>query len=62
MSVKKLQCKLRRPNLLTKAMDGLFKNIGNRAWSARAFSYWGPGHLKQPVSEHVLKRKIARHA
>ena len=29
---------------LTKAMDGLFKYIGNRAWFARALSYWG--HLE----------------
>ena len=35
---------LRRPNSLTKAMDGLFKYIGNRAWFARALSYWG--HLE----------------
>ena len=42
MSVKKTT--LRRPNSLTKAMDGLFKYIGNRAWFARALSYWG--HLE----------------
>ena len=35
---------MRRPNSLTKAMDGLFKYIGNRAWFARALSYWG--HLE----------------
>ena len=39
MSVKKMQ--LRRPNSLTKAMVGLFKYTGNRAWFARALSYWG---------------------
>ena len=27
-----------------KAMDGLFKHIGNRAWFARVLSYWG--HLE----------------
>ena len=32
---------LYRPDSLTKAMDGLFKYIGNRAWFARALSYWG---------------------
>ena len=30
-----------RPNSLTKAMDGLFKYIGNGAWFTRALSYWG---------------------
>ena len=30
---------LRRPNSLTKAMDGLFKYIGNHAWFPRALSY-----------------------
>ena len=35
---------MHRPNLLTKAMDGLFKYTGNCAWLARALSYWG--HLK----------------
>ena len=35
---------LRYPNSLTKAMDGLFKYIGNRSWFARALSYWG--HLE----------------
>ena len=35
---------LRRPNSLTKAMDGFFKYIGNRAWFARALSYWS--HLE----------------
>ena len=35
---------LRRPNSLTKAIDGLFKYFGNRAWFARALSYWG--HLE----------------
>ena len=35
---------LRRPNSLIKAMDGLFKYIGNRAWFTRALSYWG--HLE----------------
>ena len=29
---------------ITKAMDVLFKYIGNRAWFARALSYWG--HLE----------------
>ena len=42
MSVKKTT--LRLPILLTKAMNGLFKYIGNRAWFARALSYWG--HLE----------------
>ena len=42
MSVKKTT--LHRPNSLTKAMGGLFKYIGNRAWFARALSYWG--HLE----------------
>ena len=35
---------LHRPDLLTKAMDGLFKYIGNRAGFVRALSYWG--HLE----------------
>ena len=35
---------LHRPNPGAKAMDGLFKYIGNRAWFARALSLWG--HLK----------------
>ena len=35
---------LYRPNSLTKAMDGLFKCIGNRTWFARGLSYWG--HLE----------------
>ena len=35
---------LHRPDSLTKAMDGLFKCIGNRAWFPRALSYWG--HLE----------------
>ena len=39
MSVKK------KPNSLTKAMDCLFKYIGNRAWFARALSYMYCGHL-----------------
>ena len=42
MSVKKTA--LRRPNSITKAMDGFFKYIGNHAWFARALSYWG--HLE----------------
>ena len=41
MSVKKLHCPTLAP---TKAMDGLFKYIGNRAWFARGLSYWG--HLE----------------
>ena len=32
------------PDSLTKAMDGLFKYIGNRAWFARELSY--SGHLE----------------
>ena len=35
---------LRRPNSLTKAMDGLFKYIGNHARFARALSF--RGHLE----------------
>ena len=35
---------LHRPDSLTKTLDGLFKYIGNRAWFARALSYWG--HLE----------------
>ena len=59
MSVKKLYT-LHRPDSQTKAMDGLFKYIGNRAWFARALSYWVIS--KHPVLEHVHKRKIARRA
>ena len=31
---------MRRPNSLTKAMDGLFKYIANRVRFAGALSYW----------------------
>ena len=31
---------MRRPNSLTKAMNGLFKYIGKYAWFVRALSYW----------------------
>ena len=50
---------LRRPNSLTKAMDGLFKYIGNHTWFARALSYWG--HLETTRFKHVQKRIIACH-
>ena len=44
---------LYRPNSHTKAMDGLFKYIGNCAQIACAW-----GHLKHFILEHVHKRKV----
>ena len=44
-----------RPNSLTKAMDGLFKFIGNRAWFTRALSYWG--HLETACFEAHAEEK-----
>ena len=46
---------LHRPNSLTKALDGLFKYVGNRVWFARALGYWD--HLE--TARH--RRKIACH-
>ena len=51
---------LRCPNSLTKAMDGLFKYIRNRAWFDGALSYWG--HLETARFGACAKRKKARHA
>ena len=53
MSVKKTA--LGRPNSLLKAMDGLFKYIGNRTWFARALSYLG--HLEAPHFGARIKEK-----